>query len=117
MLPAKAREFIHQYFSDTKVSYIKIDDDLFERKKYEVVLANGTDIDFDKNGEWVEIEGKRTPIPVSILPDTSGNYLRTNFPENVMIQIEKKRDGYEVELNNDFTLEFDSNGRLIKLDD
>lgn len=57
-LPLTARNFINQYFSKPQISYIKIDSE-FLSKKYEVTLTDRTEIDFDKKGNWMEVDCKK----------------------------------------------------------
>ena len=56
-LPASARETIKKHFPQTKISYIKIDKDLFKSTTYEATLTNGVEIDFDSKGEWMQKRG------------------------------------------------------------
>lgn len=47
-LPLPARNFINRHFTKPEVVQIKIDKDLMESTKYEVLLMDGTEIDFDR---------------------------------------------------------------------
>lgn len=47
-LPLTARNFINQYFSKPHISHIKIESEILQTKKYEVLLTDRTEIDFDK---------------------------------------------------------------------
>ena len=58
-LPAKAQTFLQTYFKDSKVALSKQESDLFY-KSYDVVFTNGEEVEFDKSGEWTEIEIKIT---------------------------------------------------------
>ena len=46
-LPLPARNFINSNFTKPQVAHIKIDKDMMESTKYEVLLMDGTEIDFD----------------------------------------------------------------------
>jgi len=116
-LPLTARNFINQHFTQPQISYIKIESELLKGKKYEVVLTNGTELDFDSKGEWTEIDCKRSAVPASIIPQYVKEYVNANFKENIITQMDRDRRGIEVELNNDLSLKFDKNGKLYKLDD
>ena len=54
-LPVAARQFINTHFSGVGISHIKIEKEFWEGNQYDVILTNGFDLDFDKNGEWKEI--------------------------------------------------------------
>lgn len=115
-LPVKSQNFISKYFDTSTVDYIKLDDDYFS-KEYEVVLRNGTKVEFDGNGEWKEIDGKRSAIPTKLIPTTILNYVTKSFPNNQIKKIERKKRGYEVELTNGLDLIFNAKGNFVKIDD
>lgn len=115
-LPEQARTFIKKHFQNPDVSYIKIDSEFLRGKKYEVVLTNGTEIEFDSKGNWSEVDSKRNPVPETIIPDYIRDYVKENFKTERITQIEKDRFGIEVELTNDLSLRFDKNGVLREID-
>lgn len=116
-LPLAARNFIKQHFTKPQISYIKIDREFLQGKKYEAVLTNGVEIDFNSKGEWIEVDCKREAVPASIVPAYIKEYVNVNFSGNIITQIERDRYGTEVELNNDLSLKFDKSGKLRELDD
>ena len=116
-LPAEARNFISEHFSGKDVSHIKIDDGLFESTSYEVVFSDGTNVEFDDKGLWKEIDCEHSAVPMAAIPQKIRDYVQANFPEQRITHIERERRGFEVELLNDLTLEFDQNGTFKRLDD
>ena len=54
-LPVKAREFVDKYFAKSKISYVKEERDFFERN-YQVFFADGSNVEFYRNGEWREVD-------------------------------------------------------------
>ena len=54
-LPDSARSFIDEYFPETPISYVKKDGGL-TKSTYEVILQDGTEIEFDKNGKLLHID-------------------------------------------------------------
>ena len=116
-LPLSARNFIYQHFSKAQVAHIIIDSEVLS-KKYEVLLTNGIEIDFDGKGNWQEVDAKKGKVPATIIPSFVSNYLKTNnFTTEFVTKIERDRKGYEVELNTDLTFKFDKNGKFRKADD
>jgi len=71
-LPANGQKFINSYFGAKKVSAVILDDDYF-KKDYEVILTNGTKIEFDGSGNWKEVDGKRNAIPSGFAPKAITN--------------------------------------------
>ena len=64
-LPVAAQTFVTSNFPDVKVSYATVDDD-FIRPDYNVVLADGTKIQFDHSGSLEKVETKGG-VPAGIL--------------------------------------------------
>lgn len=115
-LPLAARNFINQYFSEPHISYIKIDSE-FLSKTYEVILTNRTEIEFDRKGNWMEVDCKKNAVPANLVPVNIKDYVKANFPNQIITKLERKSVGLEVELANDFSLQFNKKGVLIDIDD
>ena len=86
-LPLPARNFINSNFTKPQVAHIKIDKDMMESTKYEVLLMDGTEIDFDSKGNWEEVSAKKgQTVPVSIVPGFAVNYLKAhNFVKGMRL--------------------------------
>lgn len=116
-LPTISQQFLQHHFPNEKISYVIVDKDLF-RTTYEVMLTNGKELEFYKDGEWKEIDAKKVAVPESILPTNISKYIKQNFPNDVfVVQIKKKTSGIEIELSNKLEIEFTSNGKFIRYDD
>lgn len=116
-LPLTARNFISQYFAQSQISHIKIETGMLGSKKYEVLMTDRTEIDFDGNGNWTEIDCRKAAVPAALVPASVSEYVRTNFPQEIITKIERERSGIEVELSNDYSLKFNSKGRFVSMDD
>ncbi len=114
-LPQKGKEFIAKYYSNNELVHMKIDDDS-HKKEYEVVFKGGIRIEFNELGEWEEIKSKKAPIPSGVFPSVIANYLANNYPQNKVLEIEKKSYGYELKLDNRKDLIFDKDGSFKKID-
>lgn len=114
-LPAKAREFINTHFPGVNISYAKIEDEIFDIS-YEVVLVNSCKIEFDKQGEWTDIDCKYTQVPDGAVPEKMLQYVRTQHKDQKIIDIEKKKRVYEVKLNNKLELIFDLSFNFLTYD-
>ncbi len=115
-LPAGAKTFISQHFAGQKVSVVKSDKEIFDTS-YEVIFANGAKIEFDRKGNWREVDCKYQAVPASIIPKAIADHVRTNHPGLTIQQIEKrKRGGYQVDLSGDIELRYDSSLRFVGYD-
>ena len=110
-LPLPARNFINRHFTKPEVAQIKIDKDLMESTKYEVLLVDGTEIDFDSKGNWEEVSAKKgQSVPASIIPGFA-------VVSEGVTKVERDRKGYEVELSTGVSFKFDKKGKFLKADD
>lgn len=117
-LPAAAREFVKTQFPNSQISYLKVDKSLFSSTSYDVKLSNGVDLEFDNNGEWIEIDCENLrSIPMSVLPDSIRNYMKKEYPKHRVVKVERKHKGYELTLENDLEVDFDKYGNFLKLSD
>lgn len=115
-LPAAAQAFIKKTFPERTISYAKVDRD-GTSKTYEVRLDDGTELEFDKKGNWDKVDCETKAVPASLVPATIANYVKGNFPGTFIEKIDKERYGYEIELSNDLDLKFDKKGNLKRIDD
>lgn len=117
-LPLPARNFINQHFTKPQVAHIKIDKDMLEAAKYEVLLMDGTEIDFDSKGNWEEVSVKKGKLPASVVPAFAADYLKAHdFANEGVRKIERDRKGYEIELSTGISFKFDKKGKFVKADD
>lgn len=114
-LPAKAQTLLKTHFPKQNVVYVIKDQGLINTD-YEVKLDNFTDIEFDANGNWTEVDGDDRAIPTGFIPNSIVTYVKSNFPNMNITKIEKSRRKYEVELNGDIEIEFDLNGNFLRID-
>ena len=115
-LPPEIQSFVQQTFPGQAITFANKDRELFG-SKYEVVLADGTQIDFDSDNTWDKIESRTNPVPAALIPAPIATYVSTNFAAVPIVKIDKERYGYEIELANDLELKFNQQGALMEVDD
>ena len=112
-LPVSARTFVSTYFAPAKVATVYKD-----RSEYEVMLSDGVRIDFNKSGEWTDVDAPlNKELPTGFYPETIDTYLLANMDGAGINEISKERYGYDVELVNGIDLRFDSQGKFLRYDD
>ena len=116
-LPLTARNFINRYFSKPQISHIKIESEILQTKKYEVILTDRTEIDFDSKGNWIEVDCQESAVPSALVSAPVKAYVEKNFPREIITKIENGRNGVEVELSNDYSLKFNKKGKFVSMDD
>lgn len=117
VIPAQGMSYIKTNFPDVKIMSIKIDKTLFSIDDYEIMLEDGTEIELKPNGEWTSVENKIKGVPLSTIPVPVRQYIRENYPEKKVIEVQKKKYGFQVELDNRFELKFSESGQFLGLDD
>ena len=115
-MPKAAQLFIKNHFADLSVAMAKVETDFLD-KNYDVVFTNGNKVEFDKKGNWTNVDCEHTQVPVAILPEAIRQYVTKNYPDAKVLKIElTDRKGYDVELSNGFELEFDKRMNVIDVD-
>ena len=107
-LPAKAQTLLTKHFNGQKVMLATIESGVVSRS-YDVVLRNGTKLEFDKKGNLTEIDCKQGIVPIK-------NYLKENYRGEAVRKIELNKKEYEVELTNGIDLTFNKHFQLIDID-
>ncbi|MFI3239521.1 MAG: PepSY-like domain-containing protein [Bacteroidales bacterium] len=115
-LPKNAQQFINKHYAQEKISIATMEKEGIS-KEYKVILNDGTKVEFDKKGNWKNINSKRDgSVPKAIVPTEIAKYVESKFPKSKIVNIDKDKKGYEVELDNGVELEFNSKYKLIKTD-
>ncbi len=111
-LPTQAKQFVAAHFSGIEVLSVRKDG-----FKYDVVLFDGTEMEFSHGGQWIEVDCGLNPLPDGVLPANTAKYLTAKFPMNFATHVKFEHKRYEVELDNDLDLLFDKNGNFMGADD
>jgi hypothetical protein len=116
-LPKAVQTTIANNFK-SKVSLVKIDKDWGRISEYEVILTDGTEISFDKDGNWDNVEVNNTKsVPAAFVPKSIRAYVAKQQPGQRIVGIDRDRKGYDVELSNGIDLKFDKAGNFLRYDD
>ncbi len=110
-LPKPATELIQKHWPSCVIDYAFIDG-----KEYEVLLSDGTMIEFNSKGVWKEMKCT-DGLPVTLVPGNITRYVVNRYPKQLIIKCEKMRGGYEVKLTNGLEIQFDMQGRVTHVDD
>lgn len=114
-LPVQTQRFIDSHFANVKLTYAKLERDFFERS-YEVVLADGTKLEFTSKGEWKEVDCRYDEVPAAIIPQAIKEYVSSNYPGEKVLKIERDRGYYELKLSNRYELTFNKNYNIVDID-
>ena len=85
-----------------------------EGKEYCAWLNDGTKVEFDLQGEWKRVSRNKTGVPSRLVPPVITEYVKTNYPQDIISKLSKKSYGYKIELSDDMDLRFDPQGNFIE---
>lgn len=110
-MPQTAQTFLKQNFGKKVPLVVTADWD-----DYTIRYESGEKVEFDKKGNWKEVECYASKVPEAIIPDQIKAYVKKNYAGKSVIKIERRRMGYEVKLNNGMDIEFNRNFKVIDAD-
>lgn len=114
-LPEKAQKVVQKAFPDTKIKKVEM-----ERRasliQYEVKLAGGIKMQFNKDGKFTECECTKSAVPDMLVPQKIRSYLGDEFPDRKVMRIEHEGKLFDIMLDNGYELTFNSSYRLVDID-
>ena len=110
-LPQAAQTFLKANFATKVPLLVTADWDDFT-----IRYESGEKIEFDKSGNWKDIECYSSKVPAEAVPAQISSYISKNYPGKSVIKIERHRSVYEVKLNNGMEIEFNRNFQVIDVD-
>ena len=115
-LPEQVKSFLQQHFPEQNVTYAENERQL-TGTTYDVVLSDGTSIEFDTSGQWEKIEGNiNNPIPTVLIPEPIVNLIKSQYPDALIVKVDREHGDYEVELANGLEMKFNKQGALLEMD-
>ena len=63
------------------------------------------------------VKARNGAVPTKIVPAKISKYVHKNYPNVLIKEIQKERRKYEVSLSNGLDLDFNLNGKFLKIDD
>lgn len=114
-LPQPAQQFINKHFNGKSVAIAKIESGIIERS-YDVIFTNGDKLEFDRKGNWTDIDCKYSEVPAAVVPAQITDYVKKNHAGVKIIKIEREKNRHDVDLSNGWELTFDKKFNVIDID-
>ena len=111
-LPAQAQTLLKEHFANKVPVIITMDFD-----DYKVMYQSGEKVEFDKKGNWKELDCKVSQVPTALIPEQIKATVNKTFPGALVIKLDRDRRGYDVKLNNGMELEFNKQFQIVEIDD
>ena len=114
-LPEKAQTFLATYFPEAKISLARKEIDVMELS-YDVIFTDGCKVEFDRKGNWTEVDCLTHPIPSGIVPEAISKVIRAQYPDAQVTKIERDHRETDVKLTNRVELTFNKHMQLVDID-
>ncbi len=111
-LPEAAQTLLKQYFAGKVPLIVTMDWD-----DYNIVYESGEKVEFDKQGNWKEIDCKVSRVPSELIPEQIKSHIKATVPGTTILKLDRNRRGYEVKLNNGLEVEYNRDFQVIDIDD
>ena len=111
-LPVQAQQFVKQYFPTATYSRVEKEKD-HGKWEYEVLLSDGTKIDFSDKGDWKSVDCKFSVLPKGIVPTVILLDIEKRYPSAQPYKRATEIGGYEVDIPG-FDLYYSQNGTFIR---
>lgn len=112
-LPLKSQHFLSDNFSTQTVTSV-IENASDSKKGFKAILADNTEVQFWKNGNWREIDGHGKAIPTFFITPPILDYVEKNYSSQKITQVEYNIGKIEIELTNKLKIEFNTDGKFVK---
>lgn len=114
-LPEKAQTFLSTYFPEAKISLVRKEIDVMELT-YDVIFTDGSKVEFDRKGNWTEVDCLTHTLPAGIVPEAIGKVVNAHYPGAEATKIERDHREIDVKLNNRVELTFNKHMQLVDID-
>lgn len=113
-IPEEIRTYVRSHFSSSTIlSCVKEKGAIFTT--YEVALSDAIYLDFNGEIEITRIDAS-VELPESVIPAKIRAYVETEYENNYITDWEQEKKNQQVQLDNDLRLEFDEDGKFLRID-
>lgn len=127
ILPNTAKSFVSEYFQGYTYDNVeKLSQANDNGASYIATMKEGVTIQFDNDGQWVDIDGQNNPLPSAVtdlLPAAALTYVEqntttksTNSKLIAIIKLLRLKYGYQIDLEGDKAYVFDKIGEFLTND-
>ena len=90
-IPYLAKNQLKAYFPQAQVAEATKEKSKI-KNNYEVLLDDGTQLEFDKDGNWLFVDLQGRPVPQRMIPGQVLNYLNGQFEGSTVVKMIKDKD-------------------------
>ena len=116
-VPEPAKAIVAAHFDASQIAYVTLDKGLLDAE-YDIKFNDGRSLEFNKAGELLKVDCKRTEVPPpALIPEVVRAYVKANFPNAFITEWSKDDRRWKAELNSGLDLEFNSKYEFVRIDD
>ncbi len=115
-LPKKAQTFVGSYFNALEITFVRMEVEL-TKTEYTVRFGNGMEVEFNSNGDWVEVESHSECLPKDFLDEKILSFVDEHHKGYCFHEIARRRHKIEVELSSGLQLIFNKKGEFLRYND
>lgn len=112
-IPAAITQLVRKHYPTSRIVQSTREKKI-RKTEYELKLDNGTKLEF-ANNKLKEIEGT-SRVPNSLLPPLIQKYVIVNYPNSYAVEWKSDDSRQQLELNSGEELEFNKNGKFLRID-
>ncbi|HRP89466.1 MAG TPA: PepSY-like domain-containing protein [Edaphocola sp.] len=114
-MPIEIQKYVKTNFPKNTVLKSEIEKE-GQKVGYDVRLSENIKLEFDKKYQVTKIFG-RSKLPDKVIPSKINNYVKKHYSQNVIMKWKQEKNKQVIMLDNEFELEFDLQGNLLKVID
>ncbi|MBR1514829.1 MAG: PepSY-like domain-containing protein [Bacteroidales bacterium] len=116
LLPENAKNIINEHFDKDDILLVNVEKEALVTE-YEVKFKDGTEIDFDKDGNLKKIDCQQKQVPDALIPEAVLEYVKANYPSSFITEWGRDDLRWKAELDNGLELLFNRNYQFVGIDD
>ena len=114
-LPEAAQSLVQTYFQGKTIALVTVEGGVVS-KSYDIVFASGEKVEFDRKGNWTEIDCKGSSVPEALVPEAIKAYVKQTYPGQTIVSIEVDNKETEIELSNRLEITFNKRYQVVDID-
>lgn len=114
-MPQCAQQFVSKYFSNKDVALAKEESGILD-KGYDVIFTNGDKVEFDRKGNWTDVDCKYSVVPAGIVPAEIVKSVKSKYPNAKILKIERDNRHYDIDLSNGWELKYNKSYKLVDIE-
>ena len=111
-LPPEAQQYLKSSLGAYSIRTVTLLVDGF-RNNYEVLLADGTLVKFNRDGGWKSVVSPNA-LPEEAFPSEIWDFLKEHHKRKPVYSIVREPQGYTLTMDGDKQLKFDNHGNQVK---